>query len=342
MYATANTVRTGLNPRDASLRTWSTSSVAPDEATAYWREVVRQLCVQMGIEPTPGTVFCGEIRRREYGDFALAVSRASGGTWRRTPSHIARGGDGEYLCVTVLTQGRGMLEQAGRKAELVPGSLVFYDTSEPFALRFDEPWEQVVIHVPVEQALASAGLKRSADLVAVPLDGGGAAGAAAAFLRSLAFAQRDDPDGADLLAPSVPGLLASSLNVLAVRQGAIRHAAAVPSDVIRRERVLSFLRAHLADPGLDADEIARGCYLSKRTLYRLFEGTEGSVMGRLRQLRIEKAQQLLRRCPDRPASAIGRECGFPSDTQFHRVFRELTGMTPVGYRDAPSAAALPA
>jgi AraC-like DNA-binding protein len=90
--------------------------------------------------------------------------------------------------------------------------------------------------------------------------------------------------------PSVPGLLASSLNVLAVRQGAIRRAAAVPSDVIRRERVLGFLRAHLADPGLDADEVARGCYLSKRTLYRLFESTEGSVMGRLRQLRIEKAQ----------------------------------------------------
>ena len=142
MYATANTARTDLNPRDASLRTWSTSSVAPDEAAAYWRDVVRQLCVQMGIEPTPGTAFCGEIRRREYGDFALAVSRASGGTWRRTPSHIARGGDDEYLCVTVLTQGRGVLEQAGRQAELVPGSLVFYDTSEPFALRFDAPWEQ--------------------------------------------------------------------------------------------------------------------------------------------------------------------------------------------------------
>jgi AraC family transcriptional regulator, positive regulator of tynA and feaB len=339
MYATAESVRTGLNPRDASIRVWSTLAVAPDEAAAYWREVIRQLCVQMGIEPAPGTAFRGEIHRREYRDFALAVSRASGGTWRRTPSHIACGG-GEYLCVTVLTQGRGVLEQAGRQAALMPGSLVFYNTSEPFALRFDEPWEQVVIHVPLEQMLASAGLKRSADLLAVPLDGGGAAGAAAAFLRSLAFAQRKDPDGADLLAPSVPGLLASSLNVLAARQGAIRRAATAPSEVLRRERVLSFVRAHLADPGLDADAIALGCYLSKRTLYRLFEGTEGSVMGRLRQLRVEKAQQLLRRYPDRPASAIGRECGFPSGTQFHRVFRELTGMTPVGYRDARSAAAL--
>jgi AraC family transcriptional regulator, positive regulator of tynA and feaB len=337
--ATADTVRRGPSSQDASLRVWSTLSVATDEAAVYWREVVRQLCVRLGIEPTPGTAFRGEISRRAYGDFSLAVSRASGGIWRRTRGDIARGGDeDEYLCATVLIQGRGVLEQAGRQAELVPGSLVFYDTSEPFALRFDEPWEQVVVHVQLEQALASAGVKRSAGLLAVRLDGDGAAGAAAAFLRSLAFAQRDDPNGADLLAQYVPGLLSSSLNVLAARQSALRRAGSGPSDLIRRERVLGFLRAHLAGPDLDANAIARGCYLSKRTLYRLFEGTEGSVMGRLRQLRVERAQLLLRRCPDRPASAIGRECGFLSDTQFHRVFRELTGMTPVGYRDAAGAA----
>ena len=339
MSVAAGTVGRGPGSPDARLRVWSTLSVTAEEAAAYWREVVRQLCARLGIEPTPGTAFCGEINRRAYGDFSLAVSRSSGGIWRRTRGDIARGGDeDEYLCLTVLTQGQGLLEQAGRQAELVPGSLVFYDTSEPFVLRFDKPWEQVVVHIPLEQALASAGVKRSASLLAVRLDGDGAAGAAAAFLRSLAFAQRDDPDGADLLARSVPGLLASSLNVLAVRQSALRRAASGPSDLIRRERVLGFLRAHLADPGLDADAIARGCYLSKRTLYRLFEGTEGSVMGRLRQLRVERAQLLLRRCPDRPASAIGRECGFPSDTQFHRVFRELTGMTPVGHRHAATAA----
>jgi hypothetical protein len=52
--ATASTVEADLNPRDASLRTWSTASVAADETTGYWRDVIRQLCVQMGIEPTPG------------------------------------------------------------------------------------------------------------------------------------------------------------------------------------------------------------------------------------------------------------------------------------------------
>jgi len=67
-------------------------SVPPSEAAAYWREVVRQLCVRLGIEPTPGTAFCGEISRRAYGDFSLAVSRASGGMWCRTRGDIARGG----------------------------------------------------------------------------------------------------------------------------------------------------------------------------------------------------------------------------------------------------------
>jgi hypothetical protein len=63
----------------------------------------------------------------------------------------------EYLCVTVLTQGRGVLEQ----------------------------------------------LKRSADLVAVPLDGDGAAGAAAAFLRTLALA--DPALDADAIARGFTG-----------------------------------------------------------------------------------------------------------------------------------------
>jgi hypothetical protein len=238
-------------------------SVAANEAAGYWREVVRQLCVRLGIEPTPGTAFRGEISRRAYGDFSLAVSRASGGIWRRTRGDIARGDEDEYLCATVLIQGRGVLEQAGRQAELVPGSLVFYDTSEPFALRFDEPWEQVVVHVQLEQALASAGVKRSAGLLAVRLDGDGVAGAAAAFLRSLAFAQRDDPDGADLLAQYIPGLLASSLNVLAARQSALRRAASGPSDLIGRERVLGFLRAHLVKA--DASGISlRGSHLAQQ------------------------------------------------------------------------------
>jgi hypothetical protein len=72
--ATVDTVRRGPGSQDASSRVWSTLSVPPSEAAAYWREVVRQLCVRLGIEPTPGTAFCGEISRRAYGAPAMPAT----------------------------------------------------------------------------------------------------------------------------------------------------------------------------------------------------------------------------------------------------------------------------
>lgn len=322
-----------MSLQDTGVRVWSTSSVAASEAAAYWHEVICNLYVRLSTEPVPGTQFSGEVSHRAYGDFELSVMRASGERVRRTRSLIACDGDkDEYLYATVQTRGRGVLEQAGRLAELTPGSLVFYDTSEPFTVRFEQEWERVVVHVPVAHALASAGLKRSADLVALPLAGGGAAGAAIAFFLSLARVQGNDPAGAELLARHVPGLLAATLILLAARHDAARNASARPVDFVRRERVMAFLRSRLADPGLDADAVARSCYISRRTLYRLFEGVEGSVMGRLRLLRIENAQWVLRHHPDRSVSSVGQQCGFPADAQFHRVFRELTGTTPAAYR----------
>lgn len=317
----------------SGVRVWSTSSVAPGDAAAYWRDVVSYLYVTLSTAPALGTVFSGQVSHRGYGGFQLSVIRASAEEVRRTRSLIARGREeDEYLYATVQTRGRGRLEQAGRTACLTPGSVVFYDTSKPFALTFDEDWEQVIAHVPVTQALAAAGLKRGDELLAMPLDPAGAAAVTAAFFRSLAHAQREDPEGAELLAHHAQGVLASTLNLVAAKQGRTSVGAARHPDFIRRQRVVAFLRSRLADPDLDADTVAQSCYMSRRTLYRLFEGTEGSVMGRLRWLRIDTARQMLRQHPGRSVSSVAEACGFPSDTQFHRVFREMTGTTPAAYR----------
>lgn len=44
--------------------------------------------------------------------------------------------------------------------------------------------------------------------------------------------------------------------------------------------------------------------------------------------RVEYAQQMLRRQPDKKLSAVWRESGFASETSFFRTFKALTGMTP--------------
>lgn len=101
------------------------------------------------------------------------------------------------------------------------------------------------------------------------------------------------------------------------------------------------MRTHLADPDLDAESIADGLHLSRRTLFRLFEETGESVMGRLRTLRLERARLVLRTQPDKPISAITLETGFSAPVQFYRAFRTTVGMTPGEYRELAALEAAP-
>lgn len=79
--------------------------------------------------------------------------------------------------------------------------------------------------------------------------------------------------------------------------------------------------------------IAAHFHVSRRTVFRQCSGEPDGVMGLLRRVRIERAQQLvLLLLPDRSVRAISAACGFAGDAQFHRVFREVTGTTPGGYR----------
>lgn len=93
------------------------------------------------------------------------------------------------------------------------------------------------------------------------------------------------------------------------------------------------MRLHLANAHLNADAIAAGVHTSRRSLYRVFQGTGESVMGHLRALRLESAKQALRTQGDKSINAIARETGFSSPMQFYRVFRESAEMTPGEFRE---------
>lgn len=313
---------------------WSTASVSEAEAVDYWRDAVCDVYVKLSTTPST-RVFWGEVTHARYVDFELSAIRASGERVRRSKALIARSCETtDCLYATIHVAGRGVLEQAGQTVALTPGVVTFYETSQPFSLSFDGAWEQVIVHVPADRIYTMAGLRRSDDLLAVPFNSSAAAAPVAAFFKSLNAAQLRDPGGAAALAPHATGLLASLLGTRANRDAP----AALP-DFVRREQVIAFLRSHMGDPGLDVEAIARGCLISRRALYRLFEGTESSVMGRLRQLRVQTAILMLCNQPNRSVSAIGQACGFGTDAQFYRAFREVTALTPAAYRSLASRVA---
>ena len=102
----------------------------------------------------------------------------------------------------------------------------------------------------------------------------------------------------------------------------------------RRRDAVEYIKENLADPALSADRIADELFISRRRLYQLFDDGDG-VSGRIRQLRIDRARELL----GDPAHAvkgigeISRQCGFANAAHFSRTFRKVVGETPRDYRD---------
>ncbi|GGK57338.1 hypothetical protein GCM10011591_31840 [Nocardia camponoti] len=163
-----------------------------------------------------------------------------------------------------------------------------------------------------------------------------AAGVVIDFVRNLARLNLSDTDRAAELAVHLPGLIVSAISLAAGE---------LPNEEGARAmgvaQVLDFMRKQCGDANLTIDEIARGCLMSRRTLYRLFEGGEFGVMGRLWAMRVDRAKAMLKTHPGRSAAATAVLAGFASERQFYRVFRATTGMTPGQFRTGLARAALP-
>ncbi|MCT9931938.1 AraC family transcriptional regulator [Planotetraspora sp. A-T 1434] len=300
--------------------TWSTSDVAPREATEYWRDLVCATFVQVRVDPLGATDLTGTVSHSQIGRMGVSRLTAGAQSVHRDRSVIASGDD-EYLLVNIQLDGRGLVGQHGRDAVLSPRSLVFVDSSQPYSMKFTDTFAQLVIRIP--QSLVPRRDLRAA--TAVELPGTGPAGVVTTFLAGIGGLE---PSQAHELVPHALGLIDTALG-WAARTTSGEDAG--PAYV--RERIHQFLRLHAADPELDADLVAAACGVSRRTLFRALTG--GESFGRqLRRLRVSMAQDLLRGKPSCPLDVVAGKCGFKGAAQLHRAFKAVTGLTPGEYREA--------
>ncbi|MGH9889755.1 MAG: helix-turn-helix domain-containing protein, partial [bacterium] len=86
------------------------------------------------------------------------------------------------------------------------------------------------------------------------------------------------------------------------------------------------------------EAFARAHNLSRFAISRRFKTAVGrSPRQYLQETRIHQAKRKLVET-DWTVTDIAYECGFADAAQFSRLFKEATGMTPVGYRDSMAAA----
>lgn len=297
----------------------STEVVAAQDAFAYWREMICATFVRLAAEPVQGaTRFRGLIEHVPVGAVELSTVVAGSQHVSRTSRLISQETD-EFLLASIQLAGRGLVQQDGRVAALGAGEMAFYDSTRPYTLHFDDPFHQLVVQVPRRDLM----LRDTRELTARTLGAGTPGPVVATFFGSLAESAKARVDST-LLVPHAVGLLSAAAAC------AGRLAPPQPSvDALTRQAVTEFLSRNLADPGLDADAVAKACHVSRRTLYRIV-GEEG-VAARLRRLRIERAKALLL-SDDRPIASVMSACGFETESGFHRAFRAATGETPAEYR----------
>lgn len=99
----------------------------------------------------------------------------------------------------------------------------------------------------------------------------------------------------------------------------------------RLKTMLTYMREHL-DVDISVADIARSASVSESECLRCFRASLGtSPMRYLRQLRLSKAESLLRDTNESIAR-IGEQCGFLEKSYFTRRFKEQYYMTPSEFR----------
>lgn len=94
---------------------------------------------------------------------------------------------------------------------------------------------------------------------------------------------------------------------------------------------MEYIKNHYAEK-ISLDKLAGLEHISKSYLSRKFKGRTGySVVSYINRLRIERAKQFLM-MSNLSMDEIAYQVGFASPKYFHRVFKEMIGESPAGFR----------
>ncbi len=299
--------------------------VAVSQRGAAWREWVRKVHHGLTVtELAEDAPVCGQIRREPLGDAQLLQMQVP--RTRLFGDASAASSTNRILVVLLVQEGAARLRHAGHESWLNAGQLCVIDAAQELEYS-THSCRLTTLHLPSSWALHRhpSLLQAVGRVVDARVDAG-----VRLFVSTLGQAQ--------LLLPQLDAAQRSNvLNALVelLRTGCLGATGPAMSSNARIAQVQAYLEAHLGDPGLDPDEVARRVGLSRRHLDALMVDELGQPLAEhLWSLRVQRAAERLR-APEhahKSITAIAFELGFGSSAHFSRRFRARHGMPPVAWR----------
>ncbi|MBO0876446.1 MAG: hypothetical protein J2P19_23970 [Pseudonocardia sp.] len=131
------------------------AQVPRHERFDYWQDVICDVFVKLDARRVgPADEFTGSLRSVRAGEVRLSRMRVSGHEVIRSTGGIARSDAHDHLINMPLDGRCDLLVQDGRTTMLNPGDFALSDTARPYRLRFRDPFDMFVLHVP-DQLLAA-------------------------------------------------------------------------------------------------------------------------------------------------------------------------------------------
>ncbi len=251
------------------------------------------------------------------------------GTLRALKPHVSRHNNlSSYLFLTVL-EGKGIVEYENRVYHVDVGDCVFIDCHKPFSheTSSDDLWSLQWCHFfgPSMSLIYEKYLERGGKAVFKPKE-------VYSFVEIL-VAIYNIASGNDYIRDMrLNEKLASLLTLLMAESWQNKEETRKAQSKQSVMPVKAYLDQHYSEK-ISLDDLASRFYISKNYLSRVFKEQFGmSVKDYLQVVRITHAKQLLR-TTDKTAEEIGIECGFGALYYFSRVFKDIEGVSPTGYRE---------
>ncbi|WAC90016.1 helix-turn-helix domain-containing protein [Mycobacterium sp. Aquia_213] len=304
-----------------------------------FHQLVGDTFVPVAVSTDDADAFRAKLDTSSLGAVRINRLQFNGGVvLRRTPRQLRRAApvhfephSAEYLKVGVHAEGRCVVRQDGREANLLPGDYVMYDTTRPFEFAVDGKFQMFSVLLPRELLrIPAAQLSR---LTARSFNGRQGMGALLTpFLVELAKQVTKKPEAPNIrLADAVFDMLeASFCEQLACERPEGRS----QDQYDMMLGILAYIERNLGDPDLDVPTIATAHHISIRHLQRMFENDGHTVTEWIRSRRIEHCRKDLANAELAavPVSVIGARWGLANAANFSRLFKAVHGRSPREYR----------
>ncbi len=307
---------------------WSSSEVDPAIRLDYWRDVAHNW---VDVQPLfPGSELDASWSLLRSPSCIFGTKRSSAYEMHTGAQHVPPQED--MVVISLLQAGEMHLNAAaGEHHHASAGMLGLYAPQRKAHYRWSHHARQTYVALPRREVWAALG-RDPTNLLIDP------ARCALAPLLSSQFAHLallarqpgtlDAVEQAHLLDSTRALTLLTLRNLGRQGQAADRPDEHESLHAGRHAAALRFMQQHAHRHTLDATAIAHGTGCSRSRLYEAFTAQGQTVMGALREIRLQRARALIEQSPRLNVGALAWRCGFADHSAFGKLFRARFGLSP--------------